>query len=145
MEKNRGRKRERVKGWKKVGGRERCSRVTSLPPLSLFAIHDFLVVASRSDVALHLASSSFNEEFGLLLVSSLGRPHRFYAIRRRSRVLLHPRSRIFLTIHRTRSLLDIGIWMVKKGTRKEARGLCPPLKSKRSGDGILYTRHCNVN
>lgn len=100
-----GRKRgERVKGWRgKKGGtareRERGVQGLLLPSLSpLF--HDFLAT-SRSNVALHRASSSFNEEFGLLLVSPLVRPHhRFYAIRRRSRVLLHPRSRIFLTIHR---------------------------------------------
>lgn len=97
-----GRKRERVKGWKKVGGREWCSRAAGSPSLS--AAHDFLA-ASRSVVALHRASWSFNEEFELLLVSPLVRPRRFYAIRRRSRVLLHPRSRIFFAIHRT-ALLD---------------------------------------
>lgn len=92
-------------GKKKVGGRwgGGAQGLHSLPPPSLFATHDFFSQSSRSDVALHRASSSsFNEEFGLLLVSPLERPRRFYAIRRRSRVLLHPRSRIFLTIHRKR-------------------------------------------
>ena len=129
MTKNRERKRRKGERLEKSGrsGGGGAQGLHSLPLPSLFATHDFLAT-SRSDVALHRASSSFNEEFGLLLVSPLERPHRFYAIRRRSRVLLHPRSRIFLTIHRTALLSSSHrerSQMGKKGTEKGGERALP--------------------
>lgn len=128
-----------MKGWRgKKGDREKEVGVQGLlllPSLSP-VFHDFLAT-SRSGVALHRASSSFNEEFGLLLVSPLVRPHRFYAIRRRSRVLLHPRSRTFLTIHRANPPRH-------RATVERGRVDSPPRLSRNGAEMEYYIR-CNVN